>query len=318
MDNLRRMAERHLGRLRRRTKDDTLILDLRDLTNAIIEEGNRLSAIVPQTPPPSRAVTSLDRNEIARIFHLTRGTPMAYEFEASPREPMFLPPHLEAVLSDYDLAMGRTTTTEASSRSRIDAIILLTLAQMKKDVAADPRSSVSSVRSTHSLHIQHETYVSMPWEFPDGLYVLRGKVDCSVWYENPDCLETNCVLVEAKRLGDVSMAVPQCLTYMAMVYWTRKRAGLSDLSVWGIATDSNYWNFIHIRPDGTFATEIYIYHNTPLKIMCMISKLYRRVAQTAELPTKNKRWTAASGISFASYETALEEIQLKDADELTE
>lgn len=50
----------------------------------------------------------------------------------------------------------------------------------------------------------------------------------------------------------------------------------------------------------------------------MISKLYRRVAQTAELPTKNKRWTAASGISFASYETALEETQLEDADELTE
>ncbi|KAK9855843.1 hypothetical protein MYU51_001455 [Penicillium brevicompactum] len=127
MDNLRRMAERHLERLRRRTKDDTLILDLRDLTNAIIEE--------------------------------------------------------EAVLSDYDLAMGRTTTTEASSRSRIDAIILLTLAQMKKDVAADPRSSVSSVSSAHSLNIQQETYVSMPWEFPDGLYVLRGKVDCSVCYE---------------------------------------------------------------------------------------------------------------------------------------
>ena len=41
-----------------------------------------------------------------------------------------------------------------------------------------------------------------------------------------------------------------------MVYWTRKRAGLSDLSVWGIATDSNYWNFIHIRPDGTVQTNI--------------------------------------------------------------
>lgn len=99
MDNLRRMAERHLERLRRRTKDDTLILDLRDLTNAIIEEGNRLSAIVPQMPPPSRAVTSLDRNEIARIFHLTQDTPMAYEFEASPREPMFLPPHLGKYLT---------------------------------------------------------------------------------------------------------------------------------------------------------------------------------------------------------------------------
>lgn len=118
------------------------------------------------------------------------------------------------MLSDYHLAMDRTTTTVASGRSQIDAIILLTLAQMKKEIAADPRSSVSFVRSTHSLHIQHETYVSMPWEFPDGLYVLRGRVDCSVWYENPDCLETNCVLVEAKRSGDVSMAVPQCLTYM--------------------------------------------------------------------------------------------------------
>ena len=99
MDNLRRMAERHLERLRRRTKDDELILEAKHLTKLIMEENNRLSATVPPKPPPSRAVTRLDRNEIARIFHLTRDTPMAYEFEASPREPMFLPPHLGKYLT---------------------------------------------------------------------------------------------------------------------------------------------------------------------------------------------------------------------------
>lgn len=75
------------------------------------------------------------------------------------------------MLSDYQLAMGRTTTTEASARYgyRIEAIVLLTLAQMKKEAAADPRSSVASIFSTRSLHLQHETCVLMPWEFTDGL-----------------------------------------------------------------------------------------------------------------------------------------------------
>ena len=36
-----------------------------------------------------------------------------------------------------------------------------------------------------------------------------------------------------------------------MVYWTRRTAGLEDLSVWGIVTDSHTWEFIHIRADGT-------------------------------------------------------------------
>ncbi|CAG7983728.1 unnamed protein product [Penicillium salamii] len=312
MQHLIRVAERMLERLRRHSKDDTLIRDANHLTKLIIEESNRLSATIPQKPPPSRAVTSLDRSEIAEIFQLTADKAMEFEFEPSSGEQIFLPPHLESVLSDYKLAMGRTTKTEASSRSYIDAIILLTLAQMKKEVASDPRSSISSVNSVRSIHIQHEIQVSMPWEFRDGLYVVGGRVDWSVWYENPDCLETNCILVEAKRLWEGTMAIQQCLAYMAMVYWTRKRAGLSDSSVWGIATDSVFWYFIHIRSDGTYAVGAYSFRNDPIKVVGMISKLYRRVARVAELPTKNKRWTATSGLSFASYQTASEEAPVED------
>lgn len=53
---------------------------------------------------------------------------------------------------------------------------------------------------------------------------------------------------------------PMLTEISAMAYWVRKRAGLADLSVWGIATDS--WWFLHIRPDGK------VWNYNCLRILC--------------------------------------------------
>lgn len=55
----------------------------------------------------------------------------------------------------------------------------------------------------------------MPWEFTDGQCVISEKVNWSIWYKQPDCLETNCVSVETKRLYDTDKAIHQCPTYMS-------------------------------------------------------------------------------------------------------
>lgn len=50
-------------------------------------------------------------------------------------------------------------------------------------------------------------------------------------------------------MSKFSLGILTCVA--AMVYWTRKRAGISDLSVWGIVTDSIVWTFLHMHQNLT-------------------------------------------------------------------
>ncbi|KAJ5800412.1 uncharacterized protein N7518_002480 [Penicillium psychrosexuale] len=57
-------------------------------------------------------------------------------------------------------------------------------------------------------------------------------------------------MMGTKSPGLTQVGMYRCLAYMAMIRDPKKRAGASDTSVYGIATDSNAWWFIHLRDDG--------------------------------------------------------------------
>jgi hypothetical protein len=102
-------------------------------------------------------------------------------------------------------------------RSRIDAIMLCTLAMMKRECVYNPRLSTGSIQSTdsiRSLHLQFERSIKTPWKVEGTEYLLSGVVDYSLWFGTPQNYETNLVMVEAKRVGALDSGMFQCLAFM--------------------------------------------------------------------------------------------------------
>lgn len=69
---------------------------------------------------------------------------------------------IETIIGDYTLATGESPANEAMLRSRIDAIMLCTLAMIERECVYNPRLFTGSIRSTdsiRSLHLQFERSV---------------------------------------------------------------------------------------------------------------------------------------------------------------
>lgn len=118
------------------------------------------------------------------------------------------------MLRAYRQATWSSPQNEALCRTRIDCIILSILAAMKSKEESNPQSSLASLESHRSLHIQFENDLAMHWTLDEGPRILKGRVNYSVWYLHPGSMETNCVMVEAKRRNNYGEGVNQCLAYM--------------------------------------------------------------------------------------------------------
>ncbi|KAJ5185260.1 hypothetical protein N7491_006870 [Penicillium cf. griseofulvum] len=226
---------------------------------------------------PTVAITDLDPIEIPHHFNLTHCPPT--EFELSPRETekVSLPPHLNSILADYDMATGGSPKTETLIRSRINVIILTTLAKMKREFAAKPRPSASSI-PLKSIHLKFKRKMKFDWKSDNRLVRLSGIVNYSLSYGIPNKYATNMVMMEARRPHLLKSGMLHCLAYMAMIHETRKQSRIRDTSVYGVATDSYQWVFIRIRPNGEWSEKTYSWVHSAQDIVSMLVIIFAHAA----------------------------------------
>ncbi|KAJ5384635.1 hypothetical protein N7517_002546 [Penicillium concentricum] len=230
------------------------------------------------------AITNLDPIEIPHHFNLTHCPPT--EFELSPRktEKVSLPPHLGSILADYDMATGSSPKSEALIRSRINVIILTTMAKMKREFVAQLHTSTVSASSTvssallKSIHLKFERQIKFDWKSDNRLVKLSGIVDYSLSYGLPNKYGTNVAIIEAERPHFLKRGMLHCLAYMAMIHEKRKQSKVRDKSVYGIATDSYEWVFIRIRPNGEWIEKTYHWVHSAQDIVSMLVKIFAHAA----------------------------------------
>lgn len=179
---------------------------------------------------PTIPITDLDPSEIPHHFNLTQCLPTEFELSPSKTEKVFLPPHLstfdyryeyvfsltriDSILVEYDVATGGSPTNEALIRSRIDVIILTTLAKIKRELVAKPRTSVASSASPQSVHLQFGRKIEFIWKSDNQRVRLSGIIDYSLWYGMPDDHATNMAMIEAERPDLLKGGMLRCLAYM--------------------------------------------------------------------------------------------------------
>ncbi|CAI7596580.1 unnamed protein product [Penicillium discolor] len=233
---------------------------------------------------PTIAITDLEPSEIPHHFNLTHRLPTEFEFSPRKTQKISLPPHLNSVLVDYGIASSGSPINETLIRSRINVIILTTLAKMKREFPAKPRTPVASPASLKSIHLQFDREIEFIWKSDNRQVRLSGLVDYSLWYGMSDDYSTNMVMVEARQPDLIKRGVLQCLAYMAMIHETRRRAKIIDTSVYGIATDSFEWVFIRIRPNGEWTEKAYHWVHNAQEIVSMLANIFAHTA------TSHKWW----------------------------
>lgn len=111
--------------------------------------------------------------------------------------------------------MAGSPENEALVRTRLDAIFMTTLAAKKRqEWGPSASSSVDSISSYRSLHLQFETALQFPVTHKDRLVMVKGRADYSLWYKTADDPESNLVVVEAKANESDNTGQWQALTYM--------------------------------------------------------------------------------------------------------
>ncbi|KAJ5876005.1 uncharacterized protein N7529_001589 [Penicillium soppii] len=243
------------------------------------------SASVKKTQPKLRkvAVTQLPTIRIPEIFHLKKVLALPFKLAPPPNTRISVPQHLNLILSDYNRATEGSPQNEAMIRSRIDAIMLTTLAQVKRD-STNPRSSVgssssaSSISTVRSLHLQYEFSMKLEWTVDKELVLIEGIVDYSLWYGQHNNHASNMAMVEAKNPAMLSTGVLQCLAYMAIIQEHNTRAH-QDTHVCGIATDSDEWHFLILRPDRTYIQKKYNWLDNSEEVVSMIYEIFRRTGE---------------------------------------
>lgn len=125
---------------------------------------------------------------------------------------------IDSVLVDYRIATSGSPINETLIRSRINVIILTTLAKMKREFPAKPRTPVASPASLKSIHLQFNRETEFIWQSDNRRVRLSGIVDYSLWYGMSDDYSTNMVMVEAKQPDLIKRGVLQCLAYMGKLF----------------------------------------------------------------------------------------------------
>ncbi|KAL2870085.1 uncharacterized protein BJX67DRAFT_378631 [Aspergillus lucknowensis] len=224
------------------------------------KKGSRSHRLGGKKQLPIKAVTDLLPQDVEEILNLERENPKS-TWTLRARERRNVPDYLKSILDDYELAFGRAEKNEAVVRTRIDAIVLTTLAAKKREEFGQfggekgpgKRTSTQSVSSYKSIHWGLERTIKLPWVVDGQKCLLSGKMDYALWYGRRDEAETNMVIVETKKYVSVSVGRDQVIAYMGMLHHGRKKAGRANTAIYGIATDSYDWTFIRLSPEGTLA-----------------------------------------------------------------
>ncbi|PYI11646.1 hypothetical protein BO78DRAFT_403053 [Aspergillus sclerotiicarbonarius CBS 121057] len=247
---------------------------------------------------PVLAVTNIKPENVGRIFGISAGA-TGSDWTLSAEERLPIPSHLRDVLRDYHNATGGSPENEAHMCTCIDAVLLTTLAMAKRAQHAARYSD--SATSAESVHFQFEKDMKLPWVRGNTTYLISGQTDYSLWNGNPGTMEANMLVCEAKQRGQLGKY--QALVYMSMLHHARKAARRDDTSVFGIATDSYDWEFLHLNNDSKYSACTYHWENGQgIEIISTISKIIKHATDLSGDPPLSRKRTLEemSGLEFTS------------------
>jgi hypothetical protein len=160
---------------------------------------------------------------------------------------------------------GSQKNNEAFSRTTLDQILICSMYeegyrsdQQPKQVKDEGPNNVSHAHpSTSDMSTQEDpAMLELLYEMPLSRLVthqgetqlLIGFADYSVWYDSTKkkTLETNLVIVEAKRLYYTGAALPQLAAYMGIAHTTRKEESKENCVVFSASSDGRDFHFCRI------------------------------------------------------------------------
>jgi hypothetical protein len=174
---------------------------------------------------------------------------------------------------------GLAKKNEAALRLFIDAVLLDVLNAIKEEAGQHEgikgkgkRPSTESTLNLKDIYMGVETEISyiLPTNQPEGTVIKKvtGRMDYNVWYGQPREAETNLLVVEAKQrsgllggryqamtymgksIGDIRANIVDTYKLLALIQRARFEAGRARIPIYGIATDSELWDFIRMDGQG--------------------------------------------------------------------
>ncbi|KAF9886740.1 hypothetical protein FE257_011117 [Aspergillus nanangensis] len=145
-----------------------------------------------------------------------------------------------SVLAKYDLAYKSASHNEdLLVRTRLHAILLKTLATYKRQELGLRDDDTEPIKS---LYFELGKRIKLPLIYNGRERILTGNLDYSLSYGVTD---TNLVVVKVKTGESGSV---QALGYMAMIHRARKLAKKPNTVLYGVSTDTHWWEFIRLDP----------------------------------------------------------------------
>ncbi|KAJ5096704.1 hypothetical protein N7456_007425 [Penicillium angulare] len=143
---------------------------------------------------------------------------------------------LESVLKKIDCATLRTDRSESIIRLTIDMLLIYA-----HHIVVSDRPAVKQYLSVQT----ERKWAYGPVDNSGKRIRLVGNPDYAVWYGQVEDIDVNVIVFEAKRRGNTSLGLAQCLGYMGIVHQLRKEAGKRDCTIWGMVSDD--WMFCALK-----------------------------------------------------------------------
>lgn len=100
-------------------------------------------------------------------------------------------------------------------RGRLNSIVVSILAAKRREQHGQHgATSTEPLPQYKSLRWALERTLTFNWRINGKMTKIQGRMDFALWYGSRQDVETNMVVVEAKRLHDASSGVPQAIIYM--------------------------------------------------------------------------------------------------------
>ncbi|OJJ63451.1 hypothetical protein ASPSYDRAFT_234953 [Aspergillus sydowii CBS 593.65] len=180
------------------------------------------------------------------------------------------------MLADWDEAFTGADQNEQVIRGRLNSIVVSILAAKRREQHGPGQHGATSNEPTpqyKSLRWALERTLNFNWKIKEKMTKIQGRVDFALWYGSREDVETNMVVVEAKRLDEADLGVPQAIIYMA-----RKQAGRTNWPIYGIATDSWDWHFLRLDPNGVVSKHFMDWRRDPIEVVSWIHKIMDQAA----------------------------------------
>ncbi|KAA8649261.1 uncharacterized protein ATNIH1004_005158 [Aspergillus tanneri] len=197
-------------------------------------------------------------------------------------EATHLPDSFEPLMADYTQALNAETHKERLIQPRLDSILLLLLAAVKK-MDQISEHEISAGESTLSWDEAIQISGAPYWGFQETFtiphivgwksHTLETIVNYVLWYGTRRNLETNLVVVRCDTIMDSESW--RALAAMSIVHRTRKDAGKNG-EIYGICTDSYMWTFLHFSDHSQVSKLVLRWSDGQQKIISQICKIIKQ------------------------------------------